>query len=508
MVTQNYTIEYNSKKTALGSIPDTALAKTTLQVAARRRSSFAAKVAKALIAAQVFWQIGDLDAAELIPLGNLPGLLRSAALDVSADGTVVVGYSLIAGKGIRTGEDPVAAFRWTRGGGMQDIGAIDGHEYSYARAISADGTTIVGESWDADECCLIIGEAFRWTDSQGMVGLGDLPGSFFGSGAYDVSENSEHVVGRSWAFDIPNFGGSTQAFLSNDSTEMVGLGPSTGIISSTATSISNDGNRVVGTLRPSEDEGRVAWLWDRTEQRFVELGLSAGFSPGRLQISGDGSTVLGTTIATDGELMAPYLWTEEGGASPLAGWESDGNRYATAISDDGSTVFGWDWGNDSNVIWNQNIGPRDLFQVLGTEHGLASDLEAWEWFDVHGMSSDGRTLVGSGSGARALIAVLDRPIHWIAGDADLDFDVDFADFLQLANGLGEEGTWENGDFDSDGKVQFADFLLLAGNFGTTPLATVQTVPEPSTSTVISIAIVLGFLSCRRHRVCSARGGTR
>ena len=52
------------------------------------------------------------------------------------------------------------------------------------------------------------------------------------------------------------------------------------------------------------------------------------------------------------------------------------------------------------------------------------------------------------------------------GDADLDGDVDFADFLSLAGNFGSDaGSWSQGDFDCDGEVSFSDFLLLAGNFG-------------------------------------------
>jgi probable HAF family extracellular repeat protein len=43
--------------------------------------------------------------------------------------------------------------------------------YSYAAAVSADGSTVVGRSGGASG-----EEAFRWTSGGGMVGLGDLAG--------------------------------------------------------------------------------------------------------------------------------------------------------------------------------------------------------------------------------------------------------------------------------------------------------------------------------------------
>ena len=40
-------------------------------------------------------------------------------------------------------------------------------------------------------------EAFRWTSSGGMVGLGDLPGGGFSSDAFGVSYDGSVVVGQS-----------------------------------------------------------------------------------------------------------------------------------------------------------------------------------------------------------------------------------------------------------------------------------------------------------------------
>ena len=51
------------------------------------------------------------------------------------------------------------------------------------------------------------------------------------------------------------------------------------------------------------------------------------------------------------------------------------------------------------------------------------------------------------------------------GDADLDGDVDFADFLQLATWFQLGSTWSQGDFNFDGNVTFDDFLILSTHFG-------------------------------------------
>lgn len=52
------------------------------------------------------------------------------------------------------------------------------------------------------------------------------------------------------------------------------------------------------------------------------------------------------------------------------------------------------------------------------------------------------------------------------GDADLDGDVDFGDFLVVSRNFGSsEKKWRDGNFNSDNVVNFTDFLLLSGQFG-------------------------------------------
>ena len=64
---------------------------------------------------------------------------------------------------------------------------------SVAFGVSADGSTVVGQSGDRRNNF----EAFRWTEAGGMVGLGDLPGGDFGSVAFGVSADGSTIVGQS-----------------------------------------------------------------------------------------------------------------------------------------------------------------------------------------------------------------------------------------------------------------------------------------------------------------------
>jgi hypothetical protein len=78
------------------------------------------------------------------------------------------------------------------------------------------------------------------------------------------------------------------------------------------------------------------------------------------------------------------------------------------------------------------------------------------------------------------------------GDAALNGDVAFDDFVSLANGFGSNGGWGQGDFDGSGLVQFPDFVLLAGNFGNVRAAAAA-VPEPATLGLVALGLfaVLG-----------------
>jgi len=63
------------------------------------------------------------------------------------------------------------------------------------------------------------------------------------------------------------------------------------------------------------------------------------------------------------------------------------------------------------------------------------------------------------------------------GDADLNGNVGFPDFLVLSDSFGQQGGCGDGDFDGDGNVQFPDFLILSQNFGSVGAA-IANVPEP------------------------------
>ena len=108
------------------------------------------------------------------------------------------------------------------------------------------------------------------------------------------------------------------------------------------------------------------------------------------------------------------------------------------------------------------------------------------------------------------VDVADRA-HWVTqlvgagfGDANLDQEVNFSDFLRLSANFAQPGGWGDGDFDGNGMVEFADFLLLSSNFGNAPVA--ASVPEP-TAFILVLGGFLSGLSLRSPRKClSAQAG--
>ena len=314
------------------------------------------------------------------PLGILPGYVGSAAGDVTTDGSVVVGLSWSSS----TRE----AFRWTPTDGMVGLGDIPGDPvWSSGKAVSADGSVIVGYGAHASGRH----HAFRWTQAEGMVDLGDFPGGIDNSGAYDVSGDGRVVVG----VGTPGYG--SEAFRWTAEEAMVGLGYVPGYVTSWAGGISSDSTTIVG----SGDDGygsREAFRWT-AEDGMVGLGdLPGGTWPlesRAVGVSADGGVIVGRGESSHG--YEAMRWTAEDGMialGDLPGGDFDSN--AVDVAADGSLIVGrgtTDLGREA-FIWDAQQGMRNLQDVL--EHEYALDLSGWRLVSASGISDDGRSIVGKG----------------------------------------------------------------------------------------------------------------
>jgi uncharacterized membrane protein len=83
---------------------------------------------------------------------------------------------------------------------MVGLGDLPGYDISsMARAVSADGSVVVGRGSSESGW-----ETFRWTAEDGMVGLGDIPGGIFQSAGEAVSADGSVVVGMGAGPASPN----------------------------------------------------------------------------------------------------------------------------------------------------------------------------------------------------------------------------------------------------------------------------------------------------------------
>ena len=136
-------------------------------------------------------------------LGFLPGCVTSRPRAVSADGTYIVGDS----QGV-AGLTTLRAFRWTAAGGMVDMGVVGGATNSRAYGVSNDGTLIAGD------LNLHGNSAFRWTPTSGMTVLPILPGGRIVASCSWVSGDGSTIGGFADYIDpdVGQFNGQYYAY--------------------------------------------------------------------------------------------------------------------------------------------------------------------------------------------------------------------------------------------------------------------------------------------------------
>lgn len=346
-------------------------------------------------------------------LSSLPAGSRSHALDVSADGSVVVGWIEFP-QGDSRGNQ---AFRWTQSDGLVLLGTFDsdpGLPTSAANRITADGAIIVGNA----ESDLGL-QAFRLTSDEVFLPLGDLPGGRFYSAAIAASFDASVIAGRSYV-DSP-LGDSFQAFRWTAETGMVGLGylptPSDVLPRSYATAVSADGSIIAGESHSLARHSNV---------NDVEA----------------------------------FRWTASGGMQSLSAPNPVGPSYARAMSADGKYVFGSAYiPTNAGYVWSQDLGMRDLAIVIQEIFNV--DLRT-ELTSPLAVTPDGRTIVSWNPQWGAWRLRLDFPCP---GDIDNDDFVQIADLVLLLGNFGESGTNLPGDFDANGTVEISDLATLLAAFG-------------------------------------------
>lgn len=209
-------------------------------------------------------------------LDPLPGGVATGANGVSADGSTTVGWS-----GTPVG---LEAVRWTSDGAVQSLHGSQLARPSRATAVSRDGVVIVGSyilpGWGQ--------QAFRWTESDGMMSLGQS----FGSVATAVSADGSVIAG--YVTHVNNDQtDSPIAFRWTQETGIVIIGD----LNSKTTGISGDGSLVIGyhSDLPHSNGIYSPWVWDAANGQRT---LSSFFTEHGVIFSGELITV--TAVSSDG----------------------------------------------------------------------------------------------------------------------------------------------------------------------------------------------------------------
>jgi probable HAF family extracellular repeat protein len=314
-------------------------------------------------------------APAIIELGVLPGYETSSAVDVSADGAAVAGYSYT----VATTPDDGRAVRWTSATGLQNLGTLPPLSGSLAVGISDDGLTVVGHTG--------VGRAvrpFHWTSNDGMILLPTLPG-FTSGAALGISDDGSVIVGYNNEFSPANGARIPYAsFWSGGNA--TALAP--GAVSS-CNAVNDDGTVMVGYVSGS------AVLWNPAGE-VQHLGVLPGdTSASANAVSADGTIVGGYSYhSADG--TRAFRWTSTTGMQYLGRLPGGTRASISDMTADGSVLVG---GADNGVgpraiLWSAPTNMVDL-NIYFTSLGV--NLSGWTLTEASGISADGTTIVGVGT---------------------------------------------------------------------------------------------------------------
>jgi probable HAF family extracellular repeat protein len=222
---------------------------------------------------------------------------KNDAWDMSVDGSTIVGGSS------GTGVIPKAVV-WDDAGHVRALTAPDVR--SSAIGVSADGTVIVGTFYDDEHRQ----RAFRWTELSGVTNLGDGIGFPTDILAADVSNDGNVVVGLMKGV-IGRPGGSQEAFRWTQQSGFEVLGHLGNERITAARSISGDGTYIVGESGVELDARAFVWdavhgMRELQEVLQYEIGLGNAMAGWKLthanSVSRDGLAIVGNGVNPAGDL--------------------------------------------------------------------------------------------------------------------------------------------------------------------------------------------------------------
>ncbi len=318
------------------------------------------KVFPAVILSLVIVPTSPVVAASTITaLGDLSGgNVSSTAFGVSNDGQIVVGQSSSAVSS--SGE----AFKWTPSGGMVGLGLLPGGSTSIARAVSRDGTTIVGDA--NSTAAQPAGGTEAFLHANGVMSGLHVPQIMYQGMA--VNSNGTLVVS----------GNSSQHWT-----------PAGGVIYNTvpytSRAVSDDGSVVVG-----RSSGFHAQRWTAATG-VVNLPDNSASSSEAYGVSGDGR------IAVGNRANVACYWTANGDQVIIG--QTGVISTALAANYDGSIIVGraniGASAGTAAFIWTAAGGMQNLASNLMAQGVSLSHWKNSQLTEVVAISDDGQYLVGN-----------------------------------------------------------------------------------------------------------------
>jgi probable HAF family extracellular repeat protein len=325
-------------------------------------------------------------ALEFKGIGDLPGgSFYSTARALSKNGSYLVGESdsSLGNEGFLY---DISAST------IEAISDLDGGDFRINCYGVANTGRVVGYSHSTNGA-----EAFYRDPTTATQPMGDLSGGAFWRVAYGISMDQDVVVGRSYTE------AGIEAFHWTEHTGMTSLKVALGNpVASAASGISPDGVFVIGSVDFSSTQGGEGYYWS------AETGIER---IGKLPSDGGRNYSTPTAVTNQASMIVgesngeAFRWTRDSGIEGLGFLESipDGEQsHATDVSADGKIVVGWSLSSIGNrtedgektaFVWTEETGMVALEEVL-IANGLAAD--GWILRSANGISADGTMIVGEG----------------------------------------------------------------------------------------------------------------
>ena len=315
---------------------------------------------------------------------------------INSNGTTVVGSITVP---VDESNSTSKIWRWTSAGTNKAIGLTQYKSNDIGEA-SADGTVIAGTNYNGSPWggqLEYTAQAFRWVAGTGTTGiatpLGFLPGDtdsdIYGWDNKAISSDGTVIVGRSWGGDSQRHVFRWVKNASNNSgvmTKIIDM-PVDGVCD--IAYINANGTTIVGiTSSYSYDGGdststSKVWRWTKAGGLNSTIGLPTYSKHNLSSVSSDGTVIAGNSFS--GDSWSPtkskaFRWvatTATGNAGTttalggLAG-DTDTNldRYGSSMSLDGSVIVGQSW-NSKNpqkmhaFRWKKTTGNAGVMTGIG-----------------------------------------------------------------------------------------------------------------------------------------------